>query len=174
MKLNKREMTMVLLTVAVVAVAFILMPLAGQWSARQVQIKDLRAKVAEGQKLVNREAGIRSRWSEMQSNALAANTSQAEQQFLKALDGWARDTGAELTSIMPQWKNDSKDYLTLACRVEAAGDLGSLSKFLYAVEKGPLAVKLDSIELTARDASGQLMTLGLELNGLALSANNKK
>lgn len=174
MKLNKREMTLVLLTAAAMAAAFILMPLAGQWSARQTQIKDLRAKVLAGQTLVNHENILRSRWGEMRTNALAANTSQAEQQFLKALDGWAHDAGAEVTSILPQWKNDSTNYLTLACRVEAAGDLGSLSKFLYAVERGPLAVKLDSIELTARDASGQLMTLALELNGLALQTNGKK
>ena len=174
MKLTKRETTLALVTAAVVLVAFVLLPLTGVWSARQVQIKNLRTKVAEGQALVTRENVIRSHWTEMQDNSLAANTSQAEQQFLHALDGWARDSGAEVTSIMPQWKNDSTNFVTLACRVEAAGDLGSLSKFLYAVEKGPLAVKLDSAELTARDATGQQMTLALELNGLALQARDKK
>ena len=178
MKIKNREHFLTVLVIGgfifLLAFYLILTPLGNWWSARQVQIKDLRAKVSEGQKLVNREVGIRSRWGEMRTNALAANTSQAEQQFLKALDGWAHDAGAEVTSILPQWKNDSTNYLTLACRVEAAGDLGSLSKFLYAVERGPLAVKLDSIELTARDASGQLMTLALELNGLALQTNGKK
>ena len=178
MKIDNRQQFLVVLTIAVVAlfvaVNFILTPLGGWWSSRQTQIKELRAKVGEGQKLVKREDGIRSRWAEMQTNALSANTSQAEQQFLKALDGWSHDAGAELTSIMPQWKNDSKDYLTLACRVETAGDMGSLSKLLYAMEKGPLAVKLDSLELTSRDASGQQMTLGLEINGLALLPHDKK
>ena len=174
MKLNQREMLLALVTLTVVAAAFVLLPLASHWSTRQAQIKTLRAKVLEGRQLIKREDGIRSHWSEMQTNALAPNTSVAEQQFLKALDGWSRDAGAEVTSIMPQWKSDAKEYQTLACRVEAAGDLGSLSKLLYAVEKGPLAVKLDSIELTARDGTGQLMTLGLELNGLSLSANNQK
>ena len=178
MKIENRQQFLVALTIAVVAlfvaVNFILEPLGGWWSARQAQIKNLRAQVTEGQKLVKREDIIRSRWGEMQTNALAANSSQAEQQFLKALDGWARDAGAEVTSIMPQWKNESTNYMTLACRVEAAGDLGALSKLLNAVERGPLAVKLDSIELTARDASGQTMTLALELNGLALQTRDKK
>ena len=69
MKLNKREMTLVLLTAAVLVAAFVLMPLAGVWSARQVQIKDLRAKVDAGQKLVNHENILRSRWGGMQTNA---------------------------------------------------------------------------------------------------------
>lgn len=178
MKIENRQQFLVAVTIAVgglaLAINFILFPLGDWWSSRQTQIKNLRTQVSEGQQLVKRETGIRSRWSEMQSNALAANTSQAEQQFLKALDGWSREAGAEVTSIMPQWKNESTNFLTLACRVEAAGDLASLSKLLNAVERGPLAVKLDSIELTARDASGQLMTLALELNGLALQISDKK
>jgi Tfp pilus assembly protein PilO len=178
MKIENRQQFLVALTIGVAGLAilinFILFPLGDWWSARQTQIENLRKQVSEGQKLVKREAILRTSWGEMQTNALAANTSQAEQQFLKALDGWARDAGAEVTSIMPQWKSESTNYLTLACRVEAAGDLGSLSKLLYDVERGPLAVKLDSIELTARDATGQTMTLALELNGLALQTRDPK
>ena len=178
MKIDNREKFLTILTIGLfeflLAFYLILTPLGGWWSSRQTQIKELRTKVSEGQQLVKRENGIRSRWADMQTNALSANTSQAEQRFLKALDGWSHDAGAELTSIMPQWKNDSKDYLTLACRVETSGDMGSLSKLLYAMEKGPLAVKLDSLELTSRDVSGQQMTLGLEINGLALLPHDKK
>ena len=42
MKINKREVILVLLTAAVVVFAFVLMPLAGWWSARAVQLKELR------------------------------------------------------------------------------------------------------------------------------------
>ena len=71
------------------------------------------------------------------------------------MDGWSRDSGAEITSIMPQWKNDATNYLTLDCRVETAGDLNALSKFIYDIEKGPMMVRLDSVELSAHDNTGQ-------------------
>ena len=177
MKIENRQQFLVVLTIAVVAlfvaVNFILEPLGGWWSSRQAQIKALQKQVSEGQQLSKRETGVRSRWNWMQVNALPANPSQAEQRFLKALDGWSREAGAELTSIMPQWKSDSTNYLTLACRVESAGDLATLSKFLYALEKGPMALKVDSVELTSRDAGGQQMTLRLEINGVALMASAK-
>jgi Tfp pilus assembly protein PilO len=177
-KIKNRQDFLVALTIAAVglfaAVNFIFTPLQGWWSARQAQVRDLRAKVSEGTQLIKREAGIRSHWDEMRANALPAGTSQAEQQFLKAVDGWARDSGAAITSLMPQWKNDSTNYMTLDCRVETAGDLGALSKFIYDIEKGPLAVRLDSVELSSHDNNGQQMTLGLEINGLALITNDKK
>ena len=178
MKIQNRQQFLVVLTIAAAAlfvgVNFILTPLSGWWSDRQAQIKELRAKVTDGQHLINRESGIRSRWSDMQANALPANTSAAESQLLKAVDDWSHSSGAEVTSMMPQWKSDSTNYLTLSCRVETSGDIGTLSRFLYDLEKGPLALRVDAVELGARDKDGQQLTLSVEMNGLALTTQEKK
>ena len=178
MKIKNRQEFLVVLTIAVavlaVSVNFILIPIGGWWSSRQAQIRELRTKVNDGKHLLAREAGIRARWTDMQANALPANTSRAEQKLLTAVDGWSRGSGAEVTSLMPQWKNESTNYLTLTCRVETSGDIGSLSKFLYDLENGPMALRLDSLELGAHDKDGQQMTLSTEINGLALLQPDKK
>ena len=178
MKIKNRQEFLVVLTIAafalLVTVNFILEPLGGWWSSRQAQVKELRTKVTEGGQLIKRETGIRSRWAEMQANALPANTSLAEQKLLTAVDSWSRSSGAEVTSLMPQWKNESTNYMTLNCRVETSGNLGTLSQFLYDLERGPLALRLTSLELTARDKEGQQMTLSTEINGLALLPSDKK
>ena len=172
MKIENRQQFLVTLTIGVAAlyigVNFIGEPMVGLWSARLAQIKQLRTKVSEGNLLIKRGADIRSRWSGMSTNALPNNPSLAEQQVLKAFDSWSRDTGAEISSIMPQWKNDSTNYMTLNCRIEASGNLGTLSQFLYNIEKGPAALKLDAVELSARDGTGQQLTLGLQISGLVL------
>jgi Tfp pilus assembly protein PilO len=177
MKIENRQQFLVALTIGAVAlligVNFICQPLANLWSARSAQIKQLRAKVSAGKLLIQREAGLRSRWSLMSTNALPNNPSLAEQQVLRAFDNWSRDTGAEISSIMPQWKNDSTNYMTLNCRVEASGNLGTLSQFLYNIEKGPAALKLDSVELSAHDNTGQQLSLGLQISGLALIPQTK-
>jgi Tfp pilus assembly protein PilO len=177
MKIENRQQFLLALTIGAVVlyvgVNFICVPLSHAWSARSAQIKQLRAKVSEGRQLIRREPVIRSRWSDMNTNTLPANTSLAEQQLLKAFDNWSRDTGADISSIMPQWKNDSTNYVTLNCRVEASGNLGTLSRFIYDVEKGPAALKLDSVELSAHDPTGQQLTLGLQISGLALLSSSK-
>ncbi len=177
MKINNRQEFLVALTVAVlalyVAVNFIFTPLDNWWTKRSTQLRQLRAQVGEGRQLLRREPVIRGDWDNMRTNALPANTSLAGQQVLKAFDTWRSDTGVELTSITPQWRNDSTNYMTLDCRVEAAGSLESLSRFLYEIEKGPLALRLDSVQLGAHDNTGQQLTLSLEVNGLALLQPNK-
>jgi len=178
MKIQNRQQFLVMLTLAVallyVAVNFVIEPLGGWWSARQAQVRELRVKVKDGKQLIARETAIRSHWADMQANALPANTSLAESQLLKSVDEWSRSSGADVTSLMPQWKNEATNYLTLACRVETTGDLGTLSKFLYDLEKGPLALRLDAVELGARDKEGQQLTMSVELNGLALVGTEKK
>ncbi len=103
---NRQDFLVVLTLVAVglfVGVNFIFTPLQNVWSERQAQVRQLREKVKNGNQLIRREQGIRNNWADMQANALPPGPSDAEQQFLKALDQWAQDSGADNTSIMPQW-----------------------------------------------------------------------
>lgn len=178
MKIRNRQDFLVALTIAAVAlfvgINFILSPLQGWWSDRQKQIQTLATKVKDGKVMVAREQVIRGHWDEMRTNSLPPAMSAAEQQFLDALEEWSRDSGAAITSIMPQWKIDSTNYMTLNCRVESDGDIGTLSHFIYNIEKGPMMVRLDSVEFSSHDATGQQLTLGLEINALALVQNDKR
>ena len=74
---------------------------------------------------------------------------------------------------VPQWKSDSEEYKTLVCRVDASGTLWMLSRFVYDIEKGPIGLKLDSVDFTSRDTSGRQLSLGLQISGLVLTPKAK-
>lgn len=173
MKINNRQQFLIVLTIAALALlignSLIFEPLIKLWKARADKITDLRHQVKDGKFLIQHEADTRGRWNQMQTNMLPNNTSLAEAQVFKSFDNWASASGAGITEITPQWKNDSDDYMTLNCRVEASGTLGTLSQFLYDIEKDPVALRINSVELGARDNTGQQLTLGLEISGLVLT-----
>lgn len=173
MQIKNRQQFLIILVIAagvlLVGVDYVYTPLANWWTARGVQIKNLREQVSEGKALIKRDGIVRGQWAEMQTNALPANTSQAEQQLFRAFSDWSRSSGAEISTISPQWQNTSTNYMTLDCRVETAGDINSLSKFLYAIENSPMPLQIESAELDAHDNLGQVLTLSLEINGLALT-----
>lgn len=177
MQIKNRQQLLIL--VAAIGVALfagdrlLLTPLVHAWDARSARIKTLRNQVARGRMLVQREKGIRSHWDDMQRKALTNNPSAAEQQVFRAIDSWAQDTGVIINAITPQWKRDSDDYTTYQCRVDAAGDINRLSRFIYRVEREPLALKLEAVELSARDKEGQQLSLGLQLSGLVLNPQAK-
>jgi Tfp pilus assembly protein PilO len=172
MKIENRQQFLVLLTAAAFALlignSVIFNPLANLWSSRSNQITKLRNQVKDGNNLIKRESAVRDQWKNMRANALPPNTSLAAQQVINALDNWAGASGAEVSSIMPQWKNDSTNYMTYNCHVQASGNMGTLSQFIYQIEKGPMALKLDSVQLDAHDDLGQQLTLDLQISGLAL------
>jgi len=176
-KIKNRQQFLVVLTIAVAALfvsdRLIFEPLAAWWKTRAATVAQLRQQVNDGRALLKREQAIHERWDQMRTNTLPADTSLAEQQVLKAFDNWSQESDASINSITPQWNNDATNYLTVDWRVEASGDLGTLTQFLYDIEKGPMALKLESVDLSARDDTGRELTLGLQISGLALTSQTK-
>jgi Tfp pilus assembly protein PilO len=172
MNIKNRQQFLIILTLSVLALyvgdLLVFEPMVKWWRAREAQITDLRQQVTQGKALIRRESVIRDEWQHMRANALPNDSSQAEQQLLHSFDNWAGDSDVTVNSITPQWQNDQDDYSTLECRVEASGDLGTLSRFLYEIENDPLALQLESVELTAADDKGRQLNLGLQIGGLAL------
>jgi hypothetical protein len=177
MQIRNRQQILVITAIAAVALMagdrLVLSPLLKAWSGRATRIAELRKQITRGNMLLQREPSIRSRWQDMSRNTLPGTASAAEQQVFKAIDAWAQNDGVTISAITPQWKHDSDDYKTFECRVDAAGDLGKLSRFLYSVERDPMALKLELVELGARDKEGQQLSLALQLSGLVLTPQNR-
>ncbi len=129
----------------------------------------MKKSVDDGALILNREKSIQADWEHRRTNTLASTVSVAESQVLKAFERWSQEGRISITSIKPQLKHNADDYMTLECRVDASGNLSALTRFLYEVEKDPLAFKLESVEISARDNEGQQLTLGLFVSGLLLT-----
>jgi len=177
MQIKNRQQTLLVATVAFVALfaanLVLINPLTHAWKARSDRITELRKQIAQGQQLQRRGQGIRSRWEQMRRNTLPNNTSAAEQQIFRAIDDWARRSRATVTAINPQWKHDADDYNTYECRLDLSGELSALSTLLYDGENDPMALKLESVELGARDKEGQQMALAIQISGLVLNPQAK-
>ena len=178
MRINNRQQLLTVLALAAIAIfasdKLLRGPLVASWNQRSKRVADLRKQVAEGGQLLKREESLRARWEYMRANTLPDNASLAEQQVLKAFDGWSQESRITVTSISPQWKHDADEFRTLECRVEASGNIGTLSRFLYEIEKDPMALKLETVEISAHDSEGQQLSLGLQLSGLVLTPQEQK
>jgi len=176
MKINNRQQLLIIAAVVVVALfagdRIILSPLSNLWSARSKEIKKLQTDVTNAKSLARQEQRLRSRWDEMRRNTLP-DSQLAQQQVLQAFDRWARETGVTVTSVNPQ-RHEGDDYSTLQCRVEGSGSLAKVTQFLYAMEKDPMALRFENIELSTHDNEGQVIAIGLQVSGLILPATTKK
>lgn len=172
---KSREQLLAILAVTAVVLMvgdkFVVQPLTDSWKARTKRIAELEKQVAEGAGKLDRERVIRDRWATMRANALTNNVSAAEGQALRAFERWGREANVTVSGLKPAWKrsNDREEHQTLECRADATGSLSSLARFLYQVEKDPLAMKVEVVDLTTRDTEGRNLTLSLQLSGLVLT-----
>ncbi len=169
---NRQQLLTVLAIAAVVLFAadrLVLTPLKGVWDTRSERITKLHNDITQGKSLIAREQIIRRRWEMIRRNSLPNNQTATQQQVYKAINQWAQDSGSTVTATTPQWKQDADEYMTYDCRVDASGDISSLSKFLYDLESNPMALKLESVELASRDKTGKQLGLSLEFSGLVLT-----
>ena len=170
---QNRQKVLLIATAAAVALyvldAVLITPLTKTWQTHAAEIVKLKKDVARGRSLIERGPQTQRKWAEMQAGALPKDAAQAEQDLISAFDRWGRDNRIELGSIKPQWKRGTDRYSTLECRVDATGTLATLSRFLYELEKSPIALRVDSVELTARDEGGNKLTLGLIVSGLRMA-----
>ena len=172
MEIKNRQRTLVIL--AAVGVAFLLgdrllvTPLTAGWQARSKQIEELTKQVNQGSLMVSRDSVIRDRWDMMRTNTLPEEVSEAENKVLRAFERWSQDSRISIASIKPQWKSAVDDFMTLECRADAFGTIEALTRFLYEVEKDPLALRVEAVEINARDNDGRQLGLGLRVSGLQL------
>ena len=148
----------------------VLTPLADTWQAHADEIERLKGSVAGGKGIIARGARTRRVWAEIQSSTLSRDPAQSEYDVISAFESWGRTSGIELGSIKPLWKHGASDsHSLLECRLDATGTLAALSRFLYELEKSPLALRAESVELASRDDTGQRLTLNLTVTGLRLA-----
>jgi hypothetical protein len=178
MKIENRQRLLTIVAGAVIALyaadKAVLEPLIASLKQRSTRITNLRQKLADERQLLQREKTLRSRWDFVRTNTLPDNPSLAEQQVFKAFDRWSQESRISITSITPQMKHDADEYSTIEFRVEASGNLASVSRFLYEIEKDPMALKLETTEISARDAEGQQLSLGLQVSGLVLTSPDQR
>jgi hypothetical protein len=173
MKIENRQHALAFLAAAGVALLVadkvILAPLISGWKQRSARIVELKKSITQGALVMQRESRIRERWQHMRSHTLPDDVSEAENEVLRAFERWSDDSRISVSSIKPQWKRAGEDYVTLECRADAFGSIQTLARFLYNVEKDPLALKVETVEITSRDDNGQQLALSLQVSGLLLN-----
>ena len=169
---NRQQLLAVIALAAVLFLVgdrLIITPLTAAWKNRSERIATLQRNIEQGSLLIERQAMIEERWGTMSTNTLPENMSAAENLVLKAFDRWSQESRISIVSLKPQWRQAEDDYLTLQCRAEGFGSIQALTRFLYEMEKDPLALKIDSVEMNARDKEGRQLALAVQVSGLVLT-----
>jgi len=180
MKVERRESILILAAAVCLGLLagdrLVLSPLQKLWAGRSSRILELERRVHNGRALLDREKTLERRWETMRSLALPPEPPRAEDTALRAIDRWAERSGLVITSLKPQWvqpEDDAPDqFVELKFQATGHGDLESISRFLFELERGLIATKLESVEVGSRGETVEQLSLDLTFSALALPEEN--
>jgi hypothetical protein len=145
-------------------------PLTDSWKSRQEHIRSLRTQISDGLALKAHAASIEQHWNQMSTNTLPVNPTLAESQLFKSFQIWAQSSRVVLVSQKPQQKDsDDPEYNNEEWYADVTGSIDQIFNFLYSVESSPMGLKVDAVDLSARDERGAQLALGLTVSGLILN-----
>jgi Tfp pilus assembly protein PilO len=170
---NKREKLLILAAALCVVILlgdkFIISPMLNLWKTRAARIAALEESLNKGTVLTDREETLTQRWQEMQGRSLTNGASSAENQVLNRVSDWARTSGLNVTSLRPRWIDEGQEARKLEFSLSATGSMESVVRFLYELERDPLAIRLEDVELATHDEQGREITLSARFTGLIVS-----
>ena len=179
MQIKNRQQLLVIITLTAVGLLaldrIVRPPLEALWTGRAKQIATLRNNVRDGKALQSRRDSLRSRWDEIQKSTLPNDPTAAEHELNDGLAHWLQFSDVSLQGVAPTWKQgDSPAYKTMEYRVDVSGNINQLSRFLYSLETDRMALRVQSIEFTAKDATGMSIAMGVQVSGLVLTGAEAK
>lgn len=170
MKIENRQQLLGIAAIVIVGLfaldRVVIGPLTKSWKARSQRIATLQKQISDGNATLKRAALIQGRWDQMQTNTLASTN--AERRLLEAFQRWSRASDISISSIQPQWKRGDDNHMTFECAANAAGSVSAVAQFLYNVEKDPMALRIEAVEIQARDEAGQNLAVNVQVSGLVL------
>ena len=149
-------------------------PLSSTWKARSARIKDLAQSIENGRVLLDRRDALQTQWKEIEQQALSNDAPKAESKVLNAVNSWAAESRFTVTAVIPRWVEDETLGPRVEVRVSGTGDLEAVSRFLYALETSSLPLRLEDVEMRARNDTGREIGLDARFSGLTFSPKEEK
>jgi translation initiation factor IF-2 len=172
---NRQQLLAIVAGAAIVLLLgdrLVISPLTRAWKERSQKIATLKKDITQGEMLLDREDRIRETWANMRTNTLPENLSAAENEVLKGFNRWAEESRISISAIRPQWRRNDEDHMLLECRADTFGTMEALARFLHEIEKDPLALRVESLEITTRDNNGAQLAMAVQLSGLLLAGED--
>ncbi|MCM8779342.1 MAG: type 4a pilus biogenesis protein PilO [Candidatus Omnitrophica bacterium] len=165
---SRRERILFFITVGVIVSAgvinFIVAPVRKRWRRLNSQIVNLKAKLNHYIKILGLEQEIEKRYNTY-ADYLKTKGSHEEAlaSVLQEIEKLARTCGILLTNIVPSGLEEKDFYQKFEVRMETEGDISSLGRFLYELQKSKYLFRVVRLNITTKSGSQDTLRSSIEL-----------
>ena len=172
MGFKKRERILLVAAVCCLSILvgdrLILTPMIHLWKNRSRRISELKSSIRKGEILLDREKSLEERWRKMRQASRFDDMSTVENRILTGVHDWAAEGGLNLNSLKPRWSDVDEEAIKLEIRLTATGNLEAVSRFLYALERDTLPLRLEDLSISVRDKQTGTLDFSVRFTSLVL------
>lgn len=177
MILSKRETIALLLACLTVGVLlldwYVATPLLERRDTLEAERQALLAQQAEAQATFQRRRLFGPKWQAMLDSGMSKPLAAAESQVLHALRDWSQESRLTLSSLKPGKVVERGDLLEMQFQASGTGSMSAVSKFLWRIETAALPMRIEQLQLGARQEGSDDLSLQLSLSSICLPEPGK-
>ena len=171
MKINKRERTLLVVTVILIFLGvnyFLLLPLARNWGGLGLRLKNERRELAAMKETIQRKPGWQAEYDKLKEGlGQRSERFQQTSDVLKRIEEVGSSSGILITARrpMPVVEKDVYRELPVQCTFEATTE--SLTKFLFALQTGSGLMSVEQISVSPRPENPGILRCDIQVRALA-------
>ena len=173
MTLSRRERILaIVIGVALLALIggnFLLLPYLSQRSWLNDQIQQARQRDRHDADLLTNEAHVATLWKQLTATNLQSDVSVATNNMNVALYGLAGRAGFEIKDLKPDHAVQKGDFQQVRFQVAGSGSTESLGRFLVALEKTSLPMKINEMRVSSLKEGTDNLTLQMVVTTVGFS-----
>ena len=172
MILSKRERYIAIATLCAVAVLlgdrYVLTPVLDRQTQLDAERQRLVADLARVQALFRRKKRLGSTWQQMIAAGLGSQPAEADSRVLRAVRDWSRSSGLTLSSLKPERATEAHGLRAIAFHASGTGPMLAVAGFLWQLQTAPFPLKVTELQIGARKAGSDDLTMQVRLSSLCL------
>lgn len=167
-QLSKRERILLFITIGVIILAglinFIITPLSKKWRHLNNQIASLNAKLSRHMRILSLEKDIEAKYKAYADYLkVKGSNEEALALVLQEIERHARSSEVVLTNIVPSGLESKDFYNKFEVRMDIEGDMSSLIKFLYELQRSKHLFRILRLSITTKPGNGEILRSSLQL-----------
>jgi len=153
--LSKREKTLFLAVITVIALAFffkfIAEPLFAQWKTLNDQIKSKAAYIAKNKRLLSRYKSLEEEYVKFPSLSEGVESEEKEvAKALAAIEGISKLSSCYIQNVKPRASKKIAGYREISFDVTTEGTIVEFSRFLYEIEASKEMLRVKHFTITSK------------------------
>jgi len=132
----------------------------------------MTTKLEEAHLLLANNQRMQQRWRQMVDAGLSDSATNAEAMVYRSLGEWARESGLQLQSIIPERMQEDEHLQRVVLRATATGQMRAVARFLEKVEQAEFPLRVTHLQISARREGMDDLTVQVQISTLVRKSDH--